>query len=119
MATDPALRRLALGTLLGAFPGPTAPAWALDLLAEGLAGHTLFGNNIGTAAGGRDHHGLTRARDGVLIAIDEEGGDVTRLDHAAAARTRATPRSARSTTRPHRAGLRGDRRRTWRRAAST
>ncbi len=46
MAIDPALRRLALGTLLAAFPGGTAPGWALDLLADGLAGHTLFGTNV-------------------------------------------------------------------------
>ncbi|GAA4575853.1 glycoside hydrolase family 3 protein [Micromonospora coerulea] len=55
----------------------------MDLLTEGLAGHTLFGTNIhdpaqvaaGTAA-------LRAGRPDVLIAIDEEGGDVTRLAHA-------------------------------------
>jgi beta-N-acetylhexosaminidase len=81
--TDPGLRRLALGTLLAAFPGSTPPDWALDLAAEGLAGHTLFGRNVEhpdqvaatTAA-------LRAARADVLVAIDEEGGDVTRLAHA-------------------------------------
>jgi beta-N-acetylhexosaminidase len=80
---DPGLRRLALGTLLAAYPGPVPPDWAVDLVAEGLAGHTLFGANIhepaqvaaGTAA-------LRAGRTDVLIAIDEEGGDVTRLAHA-------------------------------------
>ena len=33
MSNDPGLRRLALGTLLGAFPGTQAPAWAVDLVA--------------------------------------------------------------------------------------
>ncbi|BFU42752.1 glycoside hydrolase family 3 N-terminal domain-containing protein [Krasilnikovia sp. MM14-A1004] len=82
MAIDPALRRLALRTLLAAFPGTAAPDWALALLDEGLAGHTLFGGNVAD----RDQvAGLTaelrRARADVLIAIDEEGGDVTRLAH--------------------------------------
>lgn len=83
MPTDPGLRRLALRTLLAAFPGASPPDWALELVRDGLAGHTLFGRNIDhpdqvaacTAA-------LRSARPDVLIAIDEEGGDVTRLAHA-------------------------------------
>ena len=79
---DPGLRRLALRTLLAAFTGKSAPDWALRLLSEGLAGHALFGNNIAepvqlatlTAA-------LRAVRPDVLIAMDEEGGDVTRLGH--------------------------------------
>jgi beta-N-acetylhexosaminidase len=82
VSTDPALRRLALGTLLGAFRGERAPEWAGDLVAQGLAGHVLFGFNIVepdqvaalTAS-------LREARPGVLLGIDEEGGDVTRLAH--------------------------------------
>ncbi|WP_432049676.1 glycoside hydrolase family 3 protein [Verrucosispora sp. NA02020] len=83
MGIDPGLRRLALGTLLAAYPGPVPPDWAVELVAEGLAGHTLFGTNIhrpeqvaaATAA-------LRAGRSDVLIAVDEEGGDVTRLAHA-------------------------------------
>ncbi|MGN9914033.1 glycoside hydrolase family 3 N-terminal domain-containing protein [Phytohabitans sp. LJ34] len=83
MSLDPGLRRLALRTLLAAFPGTSAPPWAVDLVGEGLAGYTLFGYNIAeptqvaaiTAA-------LRAARHDALIAIDEEGGDVTRLAHA-------------------------------------
>ncbi|WP_194821151.1 glycoside hydrolase family 3 protein, partial [Micromonospora sp. S-DT3-3-22] len=83
MGVDPGLRRLALGTLLAAYPGPVPPDWAVALVAEGLAGHTLFGGNVhdpgqlaaSTAA-------LRAARPDVLLAIDEEGGDVTRLAHA-------------------------------------
>jgi beta-N-acetylhexosaminidase len=53
------------------------------LLDDGLAGHTLFGHNIATP----DQlaaltASLRAARSDVVIAIDEEGGDVTRLAHA-------------------------------------
>ncbi|MFG1888619.1 glycoside hydrolase family 3 N-terminal domain-containing protein [Micromonospora sp. NPDC049051] len=83
MGLDPGLRRLALGTLLAAYPGPVPPDWAVELVGEGLAGHTLFGTNVhdpqqvaaSTAA-------LRVGRPDVLVAIDEEGGDVTRLAHA-------------------------------------
>ncbi len=76
------LRRLVLGTLLAAFDGPTPPEWAVDLVAEGLAGHVLFGFNVVDA----DQLAaltatLRAARPDVLIGIDEEGGDVTRLGH--------------------------------------
>nr|WP_205861172.1 glycoside hydrolase family 3 N-terminal domain-containing protein [Planosporangium flavigriseum] len=77
------MRRLALRTLLASFPGPSAPDWATDLISDGLAGHVLFGFNV------VDHPqlaaltaGLRAARADVLIGIDEEGGDVTRLAHA-------------------------------------
>jgi len=82
MANDHGLRRLALGTLLAAFPGPEAPGWALDLLDDGLAGHTLFGTNVGSPAQLAALTATLRAaRPDALIAIDEEGGDVTRLGH--------------------------------------
>jgi beta-N-acetylhexosaminidase len=83
MAEDAGLRRLVLGTLLAAFPGRSAPGWALDLVAEGLAGHTLFGRNIETPERlATLTAALREVRADVLIAIDEEGGDVTRLAHA-------------------------------------
>ncbi|WNM40752.1 glycoside hydrolase family 3 N-terminal domain-containing protein [Micromonospora halotolerans] len=83
MGLDEGLRRLALGTLLAAYPGPVPPDWAVDLLAEGLAGHTLFGTNIHDPAQVAATTAALRAgRPDVLIAIDEEGGDVTRLAHA-------------------------------------
>ena len=81
-AIDPGLRRLVLRTLLAAFAGETAPEWALTLLDDGLAGHTLFGRNIADSG---QLAGLTATlrdrRSDVLLAIDEEGGDVTRLAH--------------------------------------
>ncbi|BCJ54538.1 hypothetical protein Asp14428_60130 [Actinoplanes sp. NBRC 14428] len=82
MPPDPALRRLALSTLLAAFPGRTAPEWACALLADGLAGFALFGGNI---ADRRQLAALTThlrsVRPELLVATDEEGGDVTRLAH--------------------------------------
>jgi beta-N-acetylhexosaminidase len=82
MAIDPGLRRLALRTLLAAFTGPVPPEWALGLLGDGLAGHTLFGFNITDPAQlARLTADLRTASPDVLIAIDEEGGDVTRLAH--------------------------------------
>lgn len=83
MGSDPGLRRLALGTLLAAYPGPVPPDWAVDLLGEGLAGHTLFGTNIHDPAQVAASTAALRAgRPDVILAIDEEGGDVTRLAHA-------------------------------------
>ncbi|MFI6824027.1 glycoside hydrolase family 3 protein [Micromonospora sp. NPDC050187] len=83
MGLDPGLRRLALGTLLAAYPGPTPPPWALDLVGAGLAGYTLFGTNVETPAQvAAATAALRDARTDVLVAIDEEGGDVTRLAHA-------------------------------------
>lgn len=83
MHVDPGLRRLALRTLLAAYPGPTPPDWALSLVRDGLAGFTLFGRNIEHADQLARATGALRAvRPDVLLAIDEEGGDVTRLAHA-------------------------------------
>ncbi|HET6532128.1 MAG TPA: glycoside hydrolase family 3 N-terminal domain-containing protein [Actinoplanes sp.] len=82
MPIDPGLRRLALRTLLAAFAGTAAPEWVSRLLSEGLAGHTLFGFNIAEPVQVSTLTGALRAaRPDVLIAIDEEGGDVTRLAH--------------------------------------
>lgn len=83
MPIDPGLRRLALRTLLAAFPGHTPPDWALDLVTDGLVGYTLFGYNIHDPRQVAELTArLREARPDVLVAIDEEGGDVTRLAHA-------------------------------------
>ena len=77
------LRRLALSTLLPAFPGHRPPAWALRLVAEGLGGYTLFGYNIRDAPQVAALTATLRSvRPDVVIATDEEGGDVTRLHYA-------------------------------------
>ncbi len=71
------LRRLALGTLLAAFNGRGAPGWTLDLAASGIAGYVLFKSNVDAAE--TLCTSLRAARPDQLIALDEEGGDVTRL----------------------------------------
>ncbi len=84
-AADPVLGRMADAILIPPFPGTTAPGWMLDALGRGLAGVTLYGQNI-TAPG--QVSALTAAlREatagaGPVIAIDEEGGDVTRVAYA-------------------------------------
>jgi beta-N-acetylhexosaminidase len=100
---DPALAQLADAVLIPPFAGHEAPPWILDQLGDGLAGVTLFGLNVGStaqlaaltatlrsaglaaaglAAAGAGH-GVGAGAGAVLpvIAIDEEGGDVTRIAH--------------------------------------
>ncbi|MFD3873652.1 glycoside hydrolase family 3 protein [Streptomyces sp. NPDC058623] len=73
--------RDALAVLQPGFEGTTAPAWLLRQVAEGLTAVGLFGRNITSAAQLRALTAQLRAeRDDVLVAIDEEGGDVTRLE---------------------------------------
>ena len=45
-AADPVLGRLADAILIPPFPGTAAPGWMLGALGRGLAGVTLFGQNI-------------------------------------------------------------------------
>ncbi|HZX56671.1 MAG TPA: glycoside hydrolase family 3 N-terminal domain-containing protein, partial [Ilumatobacteraceae bacterium] len=85
-------RRLVAGCLLGSFTGTRAPRWLLELVREGLGGVLLFAQNVVDDAQVADLcHQLHRARADLVIAIDEEGGDVTRLD---AARGSDTPSPA-------------------------
>ena len=81
-SVDPALAALADAILIPPFPGTTAPSWLLKALERGLAGVTLFGSNV---VG--DTPALTAALRAAapvepVIAIDEEGGDVTRVAYA-------------------------------------
>ncbi|MCB5908752.1 glycoside hydrolase family 3 protein [Streptomyces pinistramenti] len=75
------LTRDALAVLQPGFTGTSAPDWLLRRLDEGLASVGIFGRNV---AGPEQLAALTaqlRAeREDVLVAIDEEGGDVTRLE---------------------------------------
>ena len=76
------LTRLADGVLIPPFPGTTAPDWLLAALERGLAGVTLFGPNVtGTGQLATLTERLRGAADHPVIAIDEEGGDVTRIAH--------------------------------------
>ncbi|MCK1818592.1 glycoside hydrolase family 3 protein [Streptomyces sp. XM83C] len=75
------LTRDALTVLQPGFTGTTAPDWLLRRLGEGLASVGLFGRNIATADQVAALTAQLRAeRDDVLVAVDEEGGDVTRLE---------------------------------------
>ncbi len=76
------VERLARGCLLPSFPGYDVPDWVLRELEGGLGGITLFAYNV------RDEQQLAaltarlRGEREILVAIDEEGGDVTRLEAA-------------------------------------
>jgi beta-N-acetylhexosaminidase len=73
-------RQHILGTLLPGFVGTTLPEWVERMLREGLGGVCLFGENIVSRAQLRElTEAIRAANPDALIAIDEEGGDVTRL----------------------------------------
>lgn len=75
------LTRDALAVLQPGFTGTTAPDWLLRRISEGLASVALFGRNVTSAPQVAALTAQLRAeRDDVLVAIDEEGGDVTRLE---------------------------------------
>lgn len=76
-----ALHRLALNVLQPGFAGTQAPDWVRDRIGQGLGSVLLFGRNV------RDAHQLTALNaalhaenPGLVIGVDEEGGDVTRLE---------------------------------------
>jgi len=70
----------AAGTLLPGFEGTDLPEWLRGRLSNGLAGVCLFATNVASPS---QLHELTdairAANPRAVIAIDEEGGDVTRL----------------------------------------
>lgn len=74
----------ALGVLLASFTGTDLPAWLGEPLDAGLAGVVLFGYNTPDAATARDlSRALHERSESLLVAIDEEGGDVSRIQSAA------------------------------------
>jgi beta-N-acetylhexosaminidase len=82
ITADPALGRLAEAILIPPFPGGQEPDWIRAALGEGLGGVTLFGPNVQDRAQlARLTASLRRAAPEPVIAIDEEGGDVTRISH--------------------------------------
>ncbi|MEU5901202.1 glycoside hydrolase family 3 protein [Streptomyces venezuelae] len=76
------LTRNALAVLQPGFDGTaTVPDWVRHRIDEGLASVSLFGRNVRTAEQVAALTAQLRAqRDDLLIAIDEESGDVTRLE---------------------------------------
>ena len=75
------LERLAAACLLPSFPGVEVPDWIRRFLGRGGAGILLFAYNAPSREELRGLSGRLRAeRRDLLLAIDEEGGDVTRLE---------------------------------------
>ncbi|WP_062200880.1 beta-N-acetylhexosaminidase [Demequina salsinemoris] len=73
----------ALTVLMPGFEGTTLPAWLEQLLREGLGGVCLFGTNVSSPEQLRELcAAIHAANPDAIIAIDEEGGDVSRLYQA-------------------------------------
>lgn len=78
--TDTALRRRIAATMLPGFVGTSLPGWLEERLRNGLGGVCLFGQNIESVAQVRAlTDSIYAANPDAIVAIDEEGGDVTRL----------------------------------------
>ena len=75
--SDGGLEPAVAACLFPGFEGLTAPDWLRD---AGFGGVVLFARNIRDPAQVAE---LTASLPGLLIAVDEEGGDVTRLELAA------------------------------------
>lgn len=83
MTRDEEVTRAVLGVLLPGLTGTSAPGWLRDAARRGLAGVVLFGHNtpdLPTTSGLTAE--LHELAPGLLVAIDEEGGDVSRLEAA-------------------------------------
>lgn len=77
------LLRLADSVLLPGFHGTTPPDWLRRRLGEGLAGVVLFSRNIAGPAQVAELTAALRAENpAVLVGVDEEAGEVTRLEVA-------------------------------------
>ncbi|WP_420110832.1 N-acetylmuramic acid 6-phosphate etherase [Pseudactinotalea sp.] len=75
------LRAAAHSVILAAFDGTAMPDWIRD--ADGLGGVCLFAQNTpDPAAAAQLVAELRTAHPGLVVTIDEEGGDVTRLEAA-------------------------------------
>jgi beta-N-acetylhexosaminidase len=75
------LDRAAAACVFAAFRGTVAPEWVLRWIGRGIGGVVLFGRNIESREQvARLTAQLRGEREDLLIATDEEGGDVTRLE---------------------------------------
>jgi beta-N-acetylhexosaminidase len=71
------------GCLMARFDGLEPPSWLLRWLDDGLAGVLLFAQNISSPEAARSLVERFRAHNPhALVAVDEEGGIVTRLEAA-------------------------------------
>jgi beta-N-acetylhexosaminidase len=67
--------------LVPGFVGTAAPDWVRRRIDHGLGGVALFARNIHSVEQARTlTNALHATRTDVLVAVDEEGGDVTRLE---------------------------------------
>ncbi|WP_235500469.1 glycoside hydrolase family 3 protein [Leifsonia sp. Root227] len=74
------LRRRIAATLVPGFVGTTLPGWLENRLRAGLGGVCIFGQNVLSVAQLRElTDAIYAANPDAVVAIDEEGGDVTRL----------------------------------------
>ncbi|WP_313409882.1 glycoside hydrolase family 3 N-terminal domain-containing protein, partial [Aeromicrobium sp.] len=74
------VRADAHGVMLAAFHGPQVPAWLAGAFEDGLAGICLYGDNLSEDGDVRPAARAVAALDPTrILALDEEGGDVTRL----------------------------------------
>ncbi|MBY8881452.1 glycoside hydrolase family 3 protein [Actinacidiphila acidipaludis] len=75
------LRRLALSVLQPGFVGTEAPEWVLRAIADGLSSVVLFSRNIASPEQVARLTAQLRAENpSLIVAIDEEAGDVTRME---------------------------------------
>ena len=75
------LRQLAAACVFPSFPGVEPPDWIRRFLAGGGGGIVLFAHNVPSLDGLTSLCAALRAEAGdLLLGIDEEGGDVTRLE---------------------------------------
>lgn len=78
----PSLAQDVRATLMPGFLGLSMPQWISTAFTEGLLSACVYGNNIDSReqlqALGRE---LRAASPGAILAIDEEGGEVTRLSY--------------------------------------
>jgi beta-N-acetylhexosaminidase len=82
MSESDSARRAVSATLLPGFVGTSLPDWLAMRLRDGLGGVCLFGPNIVSPTQLRDlTDSIFEANPLAVIAIDEEGGDVTRLHY--------------------------------------
>ncbi|WP_394217147.1 glycoside hydrolase family 3 N-terminal domain-containing protein [Brachybacterium vulturis] len=73
----------ALGVLMAPFTGTELPAWLGEVLDAGLASVILFGHNTpDPATAGALARAVHARAEQCVVAIDEEGGGVTRLQSA-------------------------------------
>ncbi|MGV9777172.1 glycoside hydrolase family 3 protein [Streptosporangium sp. NPDC003464] len=78
---SPTLARLAMTVLQPGFDGTAPPDWLRRALGEGLGGAVLFARNLTDPAQTAGLvAGLRRENPAVVVAVDEEGGAVTRLE---------------------------------------